>query len=34
LSSTLFGTVSATQIGEGERRMFAGLRLVFQESFN
>jgi len=28
-SSTLFGKVSATQTGEGERRMFVGLRLVF-----
>jgi hypothetical protein len=28
-SSTLFGRVSATQTGEGERRVFAGLRLIF-----
>lgn len=25
----LFGTVSATQTGEGERRVFAGLKLLF-----
>ena len=28
-TSTLFGRVSATQTGEGERRIFAGLRIIF-----
>ncbi len=28
-ASTLFGRVSATQNGEGERRMFVGLKLIF-----
>ncbi len=33
-SSTLFGRVNATQTGEGERRKFVGLRLIFQPRMN